>query len=156
MQQQISNVSVQPSAPPAPAVKLWTPGFIAWVTLLLGFPAGTVLTAINWMRMKMTDKAVTHLIAGAGGMAIFLVGLILLPGEVGRLFAIVVNIGILFYLRWQMQKDMKIFQAANTSRIEKAGWPGGCLIGLGMLALYFLFGIFLLFVFVMLDVPIPD
>ena len=44
MQEQISNTPMQ-AVPAAPPVKLWTPGFIAGVSFLLGFPAGFVLAA---------------------------------------------------------------------------------------------------------------
>jgi hypothetical protein len=154
MQQQISNLSAQPSAVPVPSVKLWTPGFIAAVTFFLGFPAGIVLASINWLRMKMTDKAIIHLVAGAVGIVIFFAVLIMTPGNVGRLIALSVNLGILFYLRWRMEKDINVFQATQT--VEKAGWPGGCLIGVGILILYMLFGFVFAFILVMLGVPVPD
>ena len=154
MQQPISNLSVQPSAQLASSVKLWTPGFIAAVTFFLAFPAGIVLASINWMRMKMTDKAIIHLVAGAVGTVIFLAILIMTPGNTGRLFALAINLGILFYLRWRMEKDINVFQA--TSRVEKAGWPGGCLIGIGMLILYYLMAFFFGIVLVLIGVPIPE
>lgn len=154
MQGQMTDLSAQPAAPLAPSVKLWTPGFIAAVTLFLGFPAGIVLAAINWMRMRMNDRAVMHLIVGAAGTVIFMAVIILTPGTVGRLLALVVNIGVLFYLRWQMKKDINTFQTAN--KVETAGWPGGCLIGLGIFLLYLLFAFVLAFVLVMLGVPIPE
>lgn len=154
MREQISNLPIQPSVPAAPSVKLWTPGFIAAVTFLLGFPAGIVLATINWLRMKMTDKAIIHLFAGAVGAIIFMAVLIMTPGTVGRLLALIVNIGILFYLRWQIEKDTKVFQA--THKVEIAGWPGGCLIGIGILILYLMFAFVFAFVLVMLGVPIPE
>jgi hypothetical protein len=153
MQQQISNLSAQPSAVPAPSVKLWTPGFIAAVTFFLGFPAGIVLAAINWLRMKMTNKAIIHLFAGAVGTVIFLGILLIMPGNYGRALALVINLGVLFYLRWRMEKDINAFQVAN--KVEKAGWPGGCLIGLGVVVLYFLFAFFFGIILVILGVPIP-
>jgi hypothetical protein len=154
MQQQISNLSAQPSAPLAPSVKLWTPGFIGAVTFFLGFPAGIVLASINWLRMKMTDKALIHLFAGAVGTVIFLAALILTPGNAGRLLALAVNLGVLFYLRWRMEKDINGFQV--TKRVEKAGWPGGCLIGLGIVILYFMFAFVFGMALVLIGVPIPD
>ena len=154
MQGEISNQSAQPSVQSTPSVKLWTPGFIAAVTFLLGFPAGIVLSAINWMRMKMNDKAVYHLIAGAAGAVIFIAVLILTPGTVGRLVALVINIGILLYLQRQMNRDIGAFQAAN--KVETAGWPGGCLIGIGIAVLYSLFAFILILILVMLEVPIPQ
>lgn len=154
MQQPISNLSAQPSVVASPSVKLWTPGFIAAVTFFLGFPAGIVLASINWLRMKMTDKAIIHLIAGAVGTVIFLAILILTPGNAGRLLALAINLGVLFYLRWRMEKDINGFQAAQ--RVEKAGWPGGCLIGIGMLILYFMFAFVFGVVLALIGVPIPE
>jgi len=154
MQQPISNLSAQPSVAASPSVKLWTPGFIGAVTFFLGFPAGIVLASINWLRMKMTDKAIIHLVAGAVGTVIFLAILIMTPGNAGLLFALAINLGILFYLRWRMEKDIHVYQA--TSRVEKAGWPGGCLIGLGMLVLYYLLAFFFGIVLVLIGVPIPE
>jgi hypothetical protein len=154
MQEQISDLSAQPSISTTPSVKLWTPGFIAGVTFFMGFPVGIVLSAINWMKMKMNDKAIIHLVVGAVGTLVFVAALIILPGTVGRLFGLIVNLGILFYLQRQMDNDQKMFQATN--RVEKAGWPGGCLIGLGIVILYFIYAFFFSFVLVMLGVPIPD
>jgi hypothetical protein len=154
MHEQISGLPSQASVVSSPSVKLWTPGFISAVTFFMGFPAGIVLASINWLRMKMNDMAIIHLVVGALGTLILLVALILTPGTVGRLFALVVNLGVFFYLRWRMEKDVNMFQAAN--RVEKAGWPGGCLIGLGVLILYFMFAFFLGVVLVLLGAPIPD
>jgi len=154
MQQQISDLSAQSPVADAPSVKLWTPGLIGGVTFFLGFPAGIVLASINWFRMKMNEKAIIHLVVGAVGTIIFLAILIITPGTTGRLLALAINLGVLFYLRWGMAKDMDVFQTAN--RVEKAGWPGGCLIGLGVVVLYFMFAFFFGVVLVLLGVPIPD
>jgi hypothetical protein len=154
MQQQLSDLSAQSPVVTTPSVRLWTPNFIAGVTFFLLFPAGIVLAAINWMRMKMTEKAIIHLFAGAVGTIIFVVAIILTPGTVARLIGLAVNLGVLFYLRWQMEKDINVFRSAN--RVEAAGWPGGCLIGLGMLILYFLLAFFLSIIFVLVGAPIPD
>ena len=102
----------------------------------------------------MNDKAIIHLVVGAVGTIIFLAILIMTPGTVGRLLALAINLGVLFYLRWRMEKDVNVFQVTN--RVEKAGWPGGCLIGLGIVILYFMFAFVFTFVLVMLGVPIPD
>jgi|WetSurMetagenome_2_1015567.scaffolds.fasta_scaffold194402_2 hypothetical protein len=154
MQEQITGLSSQPSVAPTQTVKLWTPGFIAGVTFFLAFPAGIVLASINWLRMKMMNKAIIHLFAGAIGTIIFMTALLMAPGNAGRLIAIVSNLAVLFYLRWQMEKDINVFQA--TSRVEKAGWPGGCLIGVGVVVLYFMFGFVFTVVLVLLGVPMPD
>lgn len=73
MQEQISEPLAQPLAPSSPPVKLWTPGIIAAISFLLGFPAGIVLASINWMRMNLSNKALTHLIAGGVGTFIVVI-----------------------------------------------------------------------------------
>jgi hypothetical protein len=155
MQEQISESLAQPLVPSSPPVKLWTPGVIAGISFLLGFPAGIVLASINWMRMNMRNKAMTHLGAGIVGTFIFVVLLILLPGSVGRIVGLAANIGILFYLQQQMKKDLETFKAANNI-VEKANELGGCLIGLGMLLLLVISIFVISFVFVVLGVPIPE
>ena len=154
MQEQFSEPLVQPLAPSSPPVQLWTPGVIAAVSFFLGFPAGIVLASINWKRMNLSNKALTHLIAGGLGAFIFVVILILVPGNAGRIVGLVVNLGTLFYLQQQMKKDLETFKAANT--VEKANELGGCLIGLGVLVL-FLISVFVLgVVLAILGVPIPE
>jgi hypothetical protein len=155
MQEQISEPLAQPLAPSSPPVKLWTPRIIAAIALLLGFPAGIALASINWMRMKMNNKALTHVIAGIVGTFILMVLLILLPGNVGTILGLVTNIGTLLYLHREMNKDLEIFKASNNT-VEKANELGGCLIGLGILALLFLSVVVLLFVLAVLGVPIPE
>jgi hypothetical protein len=155
MKEQISETSAHPLVSSSPPVKLWTPGVIAGVTFLLGFPSGIVLASINWLRMNMRNKALTHLIAGAIGTFIFSVLLVFIPGNTGRAVALVANLGILFYLQQQMKKDVETFKATNNS-VGKANEFGGCLIGLGILVLFlvslFMFG----FVLALLGVPIPE
>lgn len=151
---QNSNAPVRSSVPASSPVKLWTPGFIAGVTFLLGFPAGIVIASINWMRMNLNNKALVHLIAGAAGTFIFVLVLLLIPGTGGQALGLIVNIGILFYLQQQMKKDLEFFKASNA--VENAGQVGGCLIGLGILVLFLILVFGLSFVLVILGVPIPE
>ena len=155
MQEQISEPLAQPLAPSSLPIKLWTPGLIAAISFLLGFPAGIVLASINWTRMKMNNKAQTHLVAGIVGTIVFIVLLILLPGNFGRFLGLAVNIGTLLYLQREMKKDQEIFKASNNT-VAKANELGGCLIGLGILALLFISAVVLTFVFAVLGVPIPE
>lgn len=148
------NAPVQSSLPSTPPIKLWTPGFVAGVTFLLGFPAGIVIASINWMRMNMNNKALTFLIGGAVGTFIFVLVIILLPGSIGDIIGLATNIGILFYLRRQMEQDIEIFKGSNN--VENAGQLGGCLIGLGMLVLFLILIFGISFVLAVLGVPIPD
>ena len=153
MQEQISNTPMQ-AVPAAPPVKLWTPGFIAGVSFLLGFPAGFVLASINWIRMKMNDKAMIHLVIGGIITLIFIPLLIFTSSTIGRVVGIVFNLGTLFYLQQQMKKDLETFQLQN--KVEKAGELGGCLIGLGILVTFLIVVIVLIFGLTMLGVPIPE
>lgn len=147
-------VQVQSSVPSSPPIKLWTPGFVAGVAFLLGFPAGIVIASINWMRMKMKDKATTYLIGGAIGTFILLVVLYLLPGNFGRFLGLLVNLGILIYLRRKMKEDIEKFKTSNN--VENAGQLGGCLIGLGVLVFFLIAAFAVSFVLVLLGVPIPN
>lgn len=151
---QNSSAPVQPPISTLPPVKLWTPGFIAGVTFLLGFPAGIVISSINWMRMNMNNKALTFLIGGAVGAFIFVLVIILLPGSIGNIIGLATNIGILFYLRRQMEQDIEIFKGLNN--VKNAGQLGGCLIGLGMLVLFLILIFGISFVLAVLGVPIPE
>lgn len=151
---QASNASVQSPTPSSPPIKLWTPGFIAGVSFLLGFPAGIVIASINWMRMKLNNKALIHLIGGAAVTFIFVILLILIPGNAGRAVGLIANLGVLFYLQQQMKVDINSFKLSN--RVEDAGQLGGCLIGLGVLVLFLILVFGLSFIFVFLGVPIPE
>ena len=155
MLDQASNAPLQPATPPGESTKLWTPGFIAGVSFLLGFPAGIVIASINWMRMEMRDKALTHLIGGVVGAVVFLIILFMLPGSAGQCLGLVTNLGILFYLQQQMKKDIDAFKTTNAA-VENAGQLGGCLIGLGVLAAFFLAAFVLAFALSMLGVPMPE
>jgi len=154
MLDQVPNEPVQPSMPSSPPIKLWTPGFIAGVTFLLGFPAGIVIASINWMRMNLNNKALVHLIAGGVGAIIFVLILMLTPGTAGRSLGLIVNVGILFYLQQQMKKDLEYFKASND--VENAGQLGGCLIGVGILVLFLVAVFVISFALAFLGVPIPD
>ena len=154
MLNQINNTPVQSSIPSTPPIKLWTPGFIAGVTFLLGFPAGLVIASINWMKMNLSNKAVIHLVLGAIGTFIFLIVLLLIPGTTGRIVGLVINLGILFYLQQQMKKDIESFKLSQP--VENAGQIGGCLIGLVVLGLFVGTAFLLAFILVMLGVPIPE
>ena len=151
---QIPEVPTQPAIPSSPPVKLWTPGFVAAVTFLLGFPAGIVIACINWMRMKMNNKAIIHFFVGAVGTVILVFILLLASSAAGRGIGLLANVGVLFYLQRQIKQDIEAFKMENT--VEDAGQIGGCLIGLGTLALFLLMVFVMIIVFSFLGVPIPD
>ena len=155
MQNPITEPIIRPSVPASPSVKLWTPGIIAAISFLLGFPAGIVLASINWARMNRNNKALAHLLGGAIGTFIFILLLILLPSNVGSILGIATNLGTLFYLHREMKRDIESFQASNRT-VAKANELGGCLIGLGMLLLVAISIVVLTFVFAVLGIPIPE
>lgn len=155
MQNPITEPIIRPSVPASPSVKLWTPGIIAAISFLLGFPAGIVLASINWARMNRNNKALAHLLGGAIGTFIFILLLILLPSNVGSILGIATNLGTLLYLHREMKRDIESFQASNRT-VAKANELGGCLIGLGMLLLVAISIVVLTFVFAVLGIPIPE
>jgi len=152
---QTSNVPVQSEMPSSPPIKLWTPGFITGVTFFLGFPTGIAIAVINWMRMKMNDKALMHLIIGGAVTFIFVIILMLTPGTVGRGLGLLFNFGALFYLQKQMKQDIENFKMSSNV-VENASQIGGCLIGLGILVLFLVFAFGFAFVLAILGVPMPD
>jgi hypothetical protein len=155
MLDQTPNTPLQSPSSSAPPVKLWTPGFVAGVTFLLGFPAGIVIASLNWMRMEMRNKGLMHLLGGVVVTFVFVIALLLLPGTASRGIGLLANLGILFYLQQQMKKDIETFRAANNA-VENAGQLGGCLIGLGVLVLFLITAFAISFAFVILGVPIPN
>ncbi len=137
-----------------PPVKLWTPRAIGYITFFLGFPGGLGLAALNWMRMGLKKKVLTHLLAGAAAAPVFAV-LLLLPANTGRLLAFAVNIGVLFYLKKQMEKDIEAFRAGERE-VQSAHWSGGCLIGLVMSGLFLSLTVVVAFLLTLIGVPIPE
>lgn len=154
MQDQISNIPTQAAEPAQPPVKLWTPGLIAGVSFFLGFPAGIVLASINWMRMKMKDKATMHLVGGGVVTLVFILLLVFTPSTVGRGLGLLFNLGTLFYLQQQMKKDLEAFQLST--KVEKAGELGGCLIGLGILLAFLIVFVVLVFGLTMIGIQVPE
>jgi len=145
-------------------VKLWTPSEISGDACVLGFPVGIVLASINWIRMGMRNKAIAHLIAGAIGVLVLPVVLVLIPGDTGLKWlpygvGMVVNISVTLYLYLRMKNDIERFRAAN-HKVQNANSLVGCLIGLGVLGLFLVFilayGLVLLFVLALAGIPIPQ
>ena len=155
MSAQLSATPAQPLAPASPPAKLWTPRAVGYITFFLGFPVGLVMAARNWMRMGLTNKAITHLVAGGVGILAFVILYLILPGSVGSVLGLAVNIGVLLYLQAQTRRDIAALIAANHA-VQNAHWVGGCLIGLVMIVLWIplvlVVGLFL----ELLGVPIPE
>jgi hypothetical protein len=155
MSQQLSMTPIKPLAYPSPPVKLWTPAVIGLITFLLGYPGGLVMAILNWIRMGLINKAINHLIVGVAGTLAYVVLSARLTEDVGRLFALMVNIAMITYLHNQMGQDIAAFKACN-HEVQNAHWLGGLLIGIVMLgiflALAFVVGVFM----ALLNVPFSE
>jgi hypothetical protein len=88
------------------------------------------------MRMGLRTKAVTHLAVGGVETTVLITLFLLLPSNVRSFLGLAVNLGILYYLQNQTEKDITAFEA-HIRDVQNAHWLGGCLIGL------FMFGLFL-------------
>ena len=155
MSKRLSMALIKPLAYPSPPVKLWTPDAIGLITFLLGFPGGLAMAILNWIRMGLISKAISHLVAGAAGTLAYVILLAQLTGDDVRLLAFLVNIAMITYLHNQMGQDIAAFKACN-HEVQNAHWLGGILIGIVMfgliLALAFVVGVFM----ALLNVPIPE
>lgn len=111
------------------AVRLWTTPVISLTTFFLGFPGGTVISAINWIRMGRKNKAIVHLLLAAVGLPIFAIAVFALPEGLAQCAGVAINILILFYLQSQMHDAIQTFRDGNR-QVEKANWLAGLLIAL--------------------------
>jgi hypothetical protein len=155
MSDQIASTFDQTSASLLPAVKLWTPRAVGMTTFFLGFPGGIVLASINWMRMGLKNKAISHLIGGAIGAFVFILVLLFTPQTLGRVLGLVINLGMLYYLQSQTTKDIGAFRASNHA-VENASGFSGCLIGIGMFVLLLGSAFVIAFLLVMIGVQLPE
>jgi hypothetical protein len=155
MSEQLSLTPIQPLAYPSPPVKLWTPAVIGLITFLLGYPGGLVMAILNWIRMGLINKAISHLIVGAAGTLAYVVLLAQLTGDVGNLLACLVNIAMIFYLHNQIKQDIAAFKACN-HEVQNAHWLGGVLIGIVMLGAYLALAFVVGVLMALFNVPIPE
>lgn len=125
-------------AQPLPTIKLWTPNTISFLTFFIGFPSGTTLAAINWIRLGMKKKALAHIV----GYFVSLSVLFLLPTNLGRLFGLLVNLGYVAYLRQQMKVDI---EKTSNYNIRYSNWLSGTLVSLIGWGVFLVFGIVMVF-----------
>ncbi len=130
-------MSEQLASPSVPAIKLWTPRVILFVSVFLSWPGGIVLASLNWFRMGITKKATTHLIAGIVGTLALLVMLFFLPGQAGGWLGVFISLGIATYLHINMKNDIARYKAAN-HMVQNENWFLGGLIGLAGLVVFVL------------------
>ena len=154
MSEQLPVQPVQPLIPASTPFKLWSAGLIGFFTFFLGFPGGLVLASINWIRMRLTNKAIAHLVGGVVGISVIVIILYLLPGKVGYGLGFLVNVGMYIYLRNQMKKDIDAFKA-DSHEVINAHWFGGCLLSLAAIVVYFAMAIVIVLFLTLLGVPSP-
>lgn len=115
---------------PKPTIKLWTPNTISTFTFFLGFPAGIVLAAINWIKMGMTRKIIPHIFIGIAGV----VALIYLPDNQGRIVGLALSWGYIAFFRQQMKSDIEKLERFE---VQNARWYSGFFISIGLYGIVF-------------------
>lgn len=104
-------------------IKLWSPNTIGTLTFFAGFPAGITLASINWFKMGMKWKAFVNTLIGIIGLVI----IFLIPENLTRSVALLINLGFVAYIRYQMKADVNLL---TDYKIENPNWTSGCLISL--------------------------
>jgi len=126
----------QSSTPPVSTVKLWTPGTIAAVTIVAGYPVGSLLATVNWYRLDLRQKVHWHLLVSAWtGFGLGLLGIGLPTSAVGYLPGILVMTGLAVYLTGQMKNDIAEYRTHARPVIAADGCLG-FVLGLGIGLLY--------------------
>lgn len=121
-----------------PKLTTWSPRTIGWLTLIFGIPAGFILAAINWFRLKKYQKGVLHLLFGL--LTTPFVSLINYFNENQPIFGIIlyclVTFLVIAYLYRQTQKDIE--QLENSEFVlEKANWISA--LGIAILIVLFVY-----------------
>lgn len=118
----MSIETLQPSLEPTRTIKLWSPNTIGTLTFFTGFPTGITLASINWFKLGMIWKAFANILMGMIGiLAIFL-----LPENLTRSIALVINLGFVAYIRYQMEADI---DSLTDYKVDNAHWFSGVLTG---------------------------
>lgn len=125
------SIEISPSlSQPKPTIKLWTPNTIGTLTFFLGFPAGIVLAAINWIKMGMTRKIIPHIFIGIAGI----VAIIFLPDNLGRIVGLALSWGYIAFFRKQMKNDIEKLEHFD---VHNARWYSGFFISIGLYGIVF-------------------
>ena len=103
---------------PTRTIKLWTPNTIGAFTLFLGFPSGISLASINWFKLRMKWKAFVNILLGIIGIVI----ISLIPENLTRPVALLINLGFVAYIRYQMESDIDLL---TDYKVESAHWVSG-------------------------------
>lgn len=96
-----------------PSAQLWGPTLIGAIAVLFAFPSGMALAIINWQRMGLLQKARKTLYATLVASYGFVVLLLLLPPSLGQIVYFVVNVGIFFVLRREIDRDTDAYAYAG-------------------------------------------
>ena len=118
----------------APASKrFWTPSVVFWLTQLLTLPGGTVLAAIDWLKLGLKHKAAWHLGLGLVFSLIYKY-LLYRNFDTQPAMHLLIDLGLSFiaaiYLDKQLDADLQHYRQQG-ARIGKANW----LIALGIVLL---------------------
>ena len=120
----MSIETLQPSLEPTRTIKLWSPNTIGTLTFFTGFPSGITLASINWFKMGMKWKAFANILIGMVGILI----IYLIPENLTRSVALLINLGFVAYIRYQMESDIGL--VTDDYNVEKAHWFSGLLYSL--------------------------
>lgn len=120
----MSIETLQPSLEPTRTIKLWSPNTIGALTFFTGFPSGITLASINWFKMGMKWKAFANILIGMVGILI----IYLIPENLTRSVALLINLGFVAYIRYQMEADIDL--VTDDFKVEKAFWFSGLLYSL--------------------------
>jgi len=134
----MSIETLQSSSEQKSTIKLWSPNTIATFTFLVGFPSGITLASINWFKMGVKWKALANILMGIIGILI----IYLLPENLTRSAALLINLGFVAYIRYQMERDIKLIDGYN---VENAHWLSGFLTGLAGWGIAFVLIIIIVF-----------
>ena len=127
-------------APAPQTAEVFSATCVAVVTFFFGFPAGIVLAAITLRRLGYDDEARDYLVRGAFGTIAFVAALLILPGGVGNLLALAVNVALLIHLRRMIEETITAFSAEGNTAWYTNGLFGAGL-GIAVLACVALFAV---------------
>lgn len=115
-----------------PNAATWGPLFAGISALIFAFPAGMALAIINWQRMGLLRKARFHVIGTLVAAYLFAVLFVFLfPVGLAQYLYPAVNIGVFFYLRREIDRDLDDYAHAGYAP-RPASRIVGVLIGVGL------------------------
>lgn len=133
----VQNAPLETSAPqPASPLQIWSPGTIAAITIVAGYPVGVLFATGNWYRLGLRQKAHGHLLASAWlSVGLGALGIGLPTTAIGYPLGILVMTGLAAYLTGQMQSDLAQYSTPMRP-ISATDGALGFVLGLGIGLLY--------------------